>query len=1364
MTISGASVASRSLLGRYRSTHPDVIALAALASLARRIEPELLRRLRLELAHRFPAEMRPTVGSESKLWFSQLVETRGADSITLVPEVIEELRSELTSRGLVEDCYAVIAECHRAAPPVIRWEEELVRLGLSDEPAALERMRDLSLRAASAIRGGGREGLEEWIREMWPRLPPETARHPSVGRLRRAVDARRASGVVPETAATSSKRLEIGGAGGLRVGFLAGGGDYAFHVPLDEPSVLEVEDDTGRNRTVVVAEGAAVELEGFAYPLTLRTTDGREYALDAPAPPERSPDAPRELEGHAGPVWCVDVLSDGRVVSGSEDGWICTWDLEASAPTRVRRMGPVLSVAFSPSGRILAGGKNGELLVMGPAVPGLYQALSGHAGDINAIAVSADGRAAFTGSDDGTIRSHDLNEGISVPLFNQTSAPILDLALTKPGHLLAARGEPDVLLFRRRRPKRTKAARQPPPRWTLATVPTQLTTPSPVRSLAVSPDGRFLVAGGFDGTLTYWDLDEEALVRTLVGHTGPIYAVRIAPDGRRAVTVSGDRTLRTWDLDTGAQERVFHADVELVGLALLRDGAGAVTGSAGNQAFVWDLGERAGRDLDDEGQRVATVVLLGEDGAGKTSLANALASERYTETHATHGRIIRQILLTDSTTNGRSVRLFDIAARGDWVRARLLLPSRAHLAIVVVDFLRDEALDVASKWLSLSQAVAPGRVLLVAARSDRGGPTPAQVQRLGSEYTLLGVFETSAKTGTGITELRNALAAQIDWSSVPPVHEADVARVSTLGLRALKLSAPALRLRALTDALAQDPPSPDFDDETVRRVMKQLSDEGTVLYVPSSDTVVLRPNLLASYLDAVLTARDYTGGTLAVADILDGRFMPSEFPDRAGARELSRVLVDLLLERGACFTSHLAGSPRLVFQDPEPDVFARLRPTFALEVVGAPEHLFLDLVSEVRNRFGFARIGEFPNGVELRTPDGKSIGIGQQRKENGIELMLSFEPTFSSSVRDEIIHELSRIVHERFPAETNDQAMPRQTSSRYPTGGAVPLDDGAYLQRAAEGAVFNGLQDRGVITLYGPHQSGKSSVLVRVRQRLEQAGLRFLLLDTTQFAHAGTTFPEFCQELTYALDAHAQPLTTPAMLETRGFESFLKRELAKALERLLAIESRPLVLAFEEIDTLLRHGFMEDFASMLRSWHNRSVSNDGWQNLRLLLVSSQSPASFDRNTYASPFMNVARALKVGWFTRAECAELNQRLQARLDENAVEAVFRLIQGQPYLTRLAFHLLASGLPIDELLETALHRGGPFEEHLQMFEGFLGSRPETLEAFRAILKGQQPKDHAALPFLESLGLVRVDGTDGKNVEPANDLYLRHFRKSLL
>ena len=66
--------------------------------------------------------------------------------------------------------------------------------------------------------------------------------------------------------------------------------------------------------------------------------------------------------------------------------------------------------------------------------------------------------------------------------------------------------------------------------------------------LALTPDGRRLLAGGRDGVVRAYDVQSGSCVWTLRGHRRPVAAVDLTPDGRFAVSVCLDEILRFWDL------------------------------------------------------------------------------------------------------------------------------------------------------------------------------------------------------------------------------------------------------------------------------------------------------------------------------------------------------------------------------------------------------------------------------------------------------------------------------------------------------------------------------------------------------------------------------------------------------------------------------------------------------------------------------------------------------------------------------------------------------------------------------------------------------------------------------------------------
>jgi len=83
--------------------------------------------------------------------------------------------------------------------------------------------------------------------------------------------------------------------------------------------------------------------------------------------------------------------------------------------------------------------------------------------------------------------------------------------------------------------------------------------PTEILSLAWSPDGKRLAAGGTDGLVHLIPLTGGLSPVTLAGHTGVVRSIAWSPDGLTLATAGNDRTVRLWDGTTGDLVRDFGA-------------------------------------------------------------------------------------------------------------------------------------------------------------------------------------------------------------------------------------------------------------------------------------------------------------------------------------------------------------------------------------------------------------------------------------------------------------------------------------------------------------------------------------------------------------------------------------------------------------------------------------------------------------------------------------------------------------------------------------------------------------------------------------------------------------------------------------
>lgn len=301
------------------------------------------------------------------------------------------------------------------------------------------------------------------------------------------------------------------------------------------------------------------------------------------------------------------------------------------------------------------------------------------------------------------------------------------------------------------------------------------------------------------------------------------------------------------------------------------------------------------------------------------------------------------------------------------------------------------------------------------------------------------------------------------------------------------------------------------------------------------------------------------------------------------------------------------------------------------------------------------------------------------------------------------------------------------------------------------------------LTIKGPRQVGKSSLLTRAMDAATQAGKQVAYLDFQQFdeaarANAETFFQQFARWLSdeLSLDGQLDPAHWPTALGT-------VQRCTRYLERVvLRTVSGPVLLAMDEVDSILDCAFRTDFFAMLRVWHNnRSMPNrPQWRRLDLALVTSTEPYELVQNLHQSPF-NVGEVIELTDFDAAQVAALNALHGGPLVPADEVRLMELLNGHPYLTRRALYLVADGRSTSaDLFAHAARDDGPFGEHLRRHLQRLQDRPELAQALRQILRTQSSPDDQSFWRLRGAGLVRREETRSLARCP---LYAAYFSERL-
>ena len=332
----------------------------------------------------------------------------------------------------------------------------------------------------------------------------------------------------------------------------------------------------------------------------------------------------------------------------------------------------------------------------------------------------------------------------------------------------------------------------------------------------------------------------------------------------------------------------------------------------------------------------------------------------------------------------------------------------------------------------------------------------------------------------------------------------------------------------------------------------------------------------------------------------------------------------------------------------------------------------------------------------------------------------------------------------------------------YPSG-AVRLSDAFYIERQSDQDVRYEIVHPGrTITMTGPRQVGKTSLLIRAVQTAMQAHKAQVVYLDLQTVRQETLVEQdlFFQELaSFIVDELDLELETVEKV----WESRLApgRKLTKLMDQIvLSTSEQPLILALDEVDRLLLTDFHADFFSLLRSWHNLRSRNPRWEQFTLLMAISTEPYLLIDDMQQSPF-NVGLMLYLDDFDEEQVRTLNGRYQSPLSDQEISQLYQLLNGHPYLTRVAFYAIAKDdLTLAELLATVGHENNPFTPHLRYQRQLVASVPELREALRQVLRDNQCRDELARYRLLKAGLIKQKGT---TVSYRCDLYREYFAKAL-
>lgn len=262
--------------------------------------------------------------------------------------------------------------------------------------------------------------------------------------------------------------------------------------------------------------------------------------------------------GHTGAVLTTVFSNDGRyALSGASDGTIRIWDNETRQFVREISLGDTIitRIAYHPIQAQFAVATTTNTIILFALNGDEIRRFNGHTDMVTSLAFNGDGSRLVSGSLDHTLRLWDVATGDEIRVLEGHIGVVLDVDLSKDGKYAASSsGDETIANISTDTVERTVRV------WDTETGETlhefRLNSGF-VRTVAISPDSRYVVAGSWDssqgGKLTLWDIQTGEEVRRYFGHSNVVTGIVFSPDGRFLYSTSWDATLRVWNFNTAVE-------------------------------------------------------------------------------------------------------------------------------------------------------------------------------------------------------------------------------------------------------------------------------------------------------------------------------------------------------------------------------------------------------------------------------------------------------------------------------------------------------------------------------------------------------------------------------------------------------------------------------------------------------------------------------------------------------------------------------------------------------------------------------------------------------------------------------------------
>ena len=244
---------------------------------------------------------------------------------------------------------------------------------------------------------------------------------------------------------------------------------------------------------------------------------------------------------------------------------------------------------------------------------------------------------------------------------------------------------------------------------------------------------------------------------------------------------------------------------------------------------------------------------------------------------------------------------------------------------------------------------------------------------------------------------------------------------------------------------------------------------------------------------------------------------------------------------------------------------------------------------------------------------------------------------------------------------------------KYQSGGSLPLSSNTYIKRKSDEVLYDYIKASEYCYVFAPRQFGKSSMRVRISNRLEDEGHICTNIDLTSIGSTDIDAEKWYYSF---LSKIAKNLKLKRIIFKKWWDenksATLIDRFSQFIDEFAFKDSKcKLIIFIDEIDSLLNQNYMstDDFFAVIRTFYNNRADDERYNNLVFILIGVATADDLMKDKTRTPF-NISKAIYLQPLSLSDAKKILIKGLGGKNVDSFEILTRIFYwtgGHPYLTQ-------------------------------------------------------------------------------------------------